>query len=226
VIKLIGVLIIVVGFALKLNSIGIVMTAGIVTGLVGGLSLGDILRTLGSTFVANRYMSIFLMLLPVVAVLERNGLKETAAKLIGKIKNASPGKVIISYGVIRTILAAFNVSFGGVAGFVRPVIYPMAVGSIENTGQKLSEEDADDIKGMAAASENVTWFFGQVLFIAGAGVLLVKGTLEQLGYEIVPLECVKAEIPVCILAIVVSSIYFSVIDKKIMKKYSKSTHEG
>lgn len=219
-IKLIGVLIIVVGFALKLESIGIVMVAGIVTGLVGGMSIGEILRTLGGTFVANRYMSIFLMLLPVVAILERNGLKETAAKAISKIKNASPGKVILSYGYVRTILAAFNVSFGGVAGFVRPVVYPMAEGAVENTGNDLEEKDADEIKAMAGAIENVTWFFGQVLFIAGSGILLVKGTLEPLGYEVDPLSCVKAEIPVAILALVITTIYFNILDKRMMKKYT------
>ena len=44
-----------------------------------------------------------------------------AAQLIGKVKNATPGMVIALYGVMRLVSAAFNVSFGGVAGFVRPV---------------------------------------------------------------------------------------------------------
>lgn len=51
-----------------------------------------------------------------------------AAQLIGKVKNATPGMAIALYGVMRLVFAAFNVSFGGVAGFVRPVIMPMAVG--------------------------------------------------------------------------------------------------
>ncbi|MEG0051490.1 MAG: DUF969 family protein, partial [Terrisporobacter sp.] len=59
-IKLIGILIIVVGFALRLNAIAIVMAAGIVTGLVGGMSIPEILATLGDTFVANRYMAMFI----------------------------------------------------------------------------------------------------------------------------------------------------------------------
>ncbi|HBN27764.1 MAG TPA: DUF969 domain-containing protein [Clostridiaceae bacterium] len=219
-IKLIGVLIIVVGFALKLDAIGIVITAGVVTGLVGGISFPQILDILGKTFVANRYMSIFLMLLPVIGILEKNGLKETAGKFISKIKNASPGKVIISYGVVRAFLAAFDISFGGVAGFVRPVVYPMAVGSVESKGKKISEEDAETIKAMSAGMENVAWFFGQTLFIAGAGLLLVQGTLKSAGYELDPIKAVKAEIPVAIIAVLVASIYYGIIDKKIMKKYT------
>ena len=46
-IKLIGVLIIVIGFIFKWDTISVVLTAGIVTGLVGGLGFNEILLTLG-----------------------------------------------------------------------------------------------------------------------------------------------------------------------------------
>lgn len=222
-IKLIGVLIVILGFAFKFDAIGIVIVAGIVTGLVGGLNIVKILETLGSTFVANRYMSLFIMLLPVIAALERNGLRETATKFISKIKQATPGRVILSYGIIRMIIAAFNISLGGVVGFIRPVIQPMAVGSIVNRAGKIEEEDLEDIKAMGAAQENVSWFFGQVLFIAGAGILLVKGTLDQLGYKVTPLKAVEAEIPVAISAMIVSAIFLYIRDRKFIKKYFKET---
>ena len=41
-------------------------------------------------------------------------LKERAAYLIGKIKNASAGKVLAIYSVIRTIASALNIRIGGV----------------------------------------------------------------------------------------------------------------
>lgn len=218
-IKLIGILIIVVGFALKLNAIAIVMAAGVVTGLVGGMNIPEILATLGETFVANRYMAMFIITLPVVGVLEKNGLKQVAGNLIAKMKKATPGLIAIGYTVVRGALAAFNVSFGGVAGFIRPVICPMAEASVEKHGTKLEEEDKDTIKAMNSAAENISWFFGQVLFIAGSGVLLVKSTLEPFNYEIDPVKAIQAEIPVFIIAVIVSGIYFMMIDKKIMKKY-------
>ena len=222
-ITLIGVLIVIVGFALKLNPIGIVVVAGISTGFAGGMNIIAILETLGKTFVVNRYMSLFIMILPVIAVLERNGLKEVATKFISKIKQATPSRVISSYGIIRIILSAFNISVGGVVGFVRPVITPMATGSIINKFGKISEEDIEDIKGMGAAQENISNFFGQGLFIAGAGLLLVKSTLEQLKYKVEPLKAVQAEIPVAIIAIIVSGIFFYIKDKKMLKKYSTTT---
>ena len=42
---LIGILIIIVGFALKLNTIAVVISAGVVTGLVADMSIVEILRT-------------------------------------------------------------------------------------------------------------------------------------------------------------------------------------
>ncbi len=53
-IKLLGVLIVIVGFALKLDSILIIFLALITTGIVGGLGVGGLLETIGTNFVANR----------------------------------------------------------------------------------------------------------------------------------------------------------------------------
>ncbi|MEG2290831.1 MAG: DUF969 family protein, partial [Clostridium sp.] len=53
-IKLIGILIVVVGFTLKMNSIAIVLVSALVTGLVGGLAIPEIFEILGASFVDNR----------------------------------------------------------------------------------------------------------------------------------------------------------------------------
>ena len=45
-------------------------------------------------------------------------------------------------------------------------------------------EYEEELKGMASAMENICWFFGQVLFVGGAGALLVQSTLKDLGYEV------------------------------------------
>ena len=90
-IKLLGVLIVIVGFALKLDSILIIFLALITTGIVGGLGVGGLLETIGTNFVANRSMAIFIMILLVTGTLERNGLREAAANLIRKVKSATAG---------------------------------------------------------------------------------------------------------------------------------------
>lgn len=84
--KLIGIAIIVLGFALKFDVLATVLLAGLVTGIVAGMDIPHILSILGESFVSNRLMSIFLIIFPVIAIIERYGLKERAAYLIGKIK--------------------------------------------------------------------------------------------------------------------------------------------
>ena len=119
-------------------------------GLVSGMNLVEILEILGSSFVSNRLMSIFLIIFPVIAIIERYGLKERAAYLIGKIKNASAGKVLAIYSVVRTIASALDIRIGGVVQFVRPLILPMAQAAGENIkGEKLDEKEEESLKGLS-----------------------------------------------------------------------------
>lgn len=96
-IKLIGVLIIIIGFLLKVDVLAVVLTAAIITGLVSGMSLYEVITLIGNEFVKNRQMSIFLLTLPVIGVLEKFGLKERASLFMSKFKSASAGKILIIY---------------------------------------------------------------------------------------------------------------------------------
>lgn len=216
---LIGIVVVIIGFALKLDNILTVIAAVIVTGLAGGLGIKGLLDTLGSSFVSNRNITIFITVLIVTGTLERSGLKEAAAALIGKIKNASAGAIVSAYAIMRAVFAAFNISFGGVAGFVRPLIMPMSTAAVKNKYGELNEEHEEQIKGMASSAENVGNFFFQVLFVGGSGALLVQGTLAGLGYDVELVELAMAEIPVSIVAIVVAILYYNIRDRRLTMKY-------
>lgn len=218
-IKLIGVFVVVIGFAFNINPIATIILAAIVTALTGGIGIDGLLHTLGTAFISNRSMCIFIAIMFLTGTLERNGLKTAATKLIMKIKNSTPALVISAYGIMRVFLAAFNVSFGGTAGFVRPVVMPMALGSLEAAGYTPNEHHVEAIKGMGAGIENITWFFGQVLFVGGAGALLVQSTLKSLGYEVELLPLAQVEIPVAIFATLVAVVYYYITDKRLIKKY-------
>ena len=218
-IKLVGVLIVIVGFALKLDSILIIFLALITTGLVGGLGVEGLLEAIGTNFVANRSMAIFVMILLVTGTLERNGLRESAADLIKKVKGATAGKLVCVYGALRGFFGAFNVGFGGVAGFIRPVLLPMAEGAIKNSGHEPNEEHMEEVKGMASAMENITWFFFQVLFVGGSGGILVQTTLASLGYEVELIDLAVKEIPIALISLLVACAYMLWKEKKQMKKY-------
>jgi len=219
IITLVGVLIVILGFAFKLDAILIIMLAAIVTALVGGLGVVDMLETLGRTFVANRPMAIFIMIMLVIGTLERNGLRESAAKLIAKVKGSTPGMVLGAYGIMRSVFAAFNVSFGGVAGFVRPVVMPMMEGAVKTKGHKMNEEHLESLKGMGGGMENIAWFFCQVLFVGGAGGLLVQGTLAELGITVELLDLVIISLPVAIFAVLTAIIVYYIRDRNMMKKF-------
>lgn len=224
--KLLGIVIVVVGFAAKLDSILIIMVAAVVTALIAGMDPVKFLETMGSSFVSNRSMCVFIMTFVITGTLERNGLKQAAAALMKKFKGATAGMVLAAYGVFRVIFAAFNVGFGGVAGFVRPVIMPMAQAAVEEDGHPIAPEQLEDIKGMAAGMENVTWFFGQMLFVGGSGALLVQNTLEPLGYHVELIDLAAVAVAPAIIATIVAIVYYQVLDRKDTKKYHTFAAEG
>lgn len=218
-IKLIGVLIVVLGFALKLDIIAVVLVSGITTGLVAGLSFGEILDILGKSFVDTRYMTLFVLTLPVIGICERYGLREMATELISKAKNATTGKILNIYTLIREVASAMSLRLGGHPQFVRPLINPMAQGAAISKYGEIDEEDEEKIKAQAAAMDNYGNFFGQNVFLANAGVLLIVSTLEQLNYKVDPSDIAKASIPIAVCTFIVVSIFNYMFDKKLQKKY-------
>lgn len=78
-------------------------------------------------------------------------------------------------------------------------------------------EYEEELKGMASAMENICWFFGQVLFVGGAGALLVQSTLKDLGYEVTLGKLALVEVPVALVALISASIYFTLKEKDYVK---------
>lgn len=219
-IKLIGILIVIIGFALKFDTISVVLSAGIVTGLVAKLNIIEILDILGKTFVNQRHMSLFILTLPIVGICERYGLKDRAITLIKNVKGLTAGKMLTLYLFIRESAAACSVKLGGHAEFIRPLINPMAQGAAISKYGVLDESIVDKIKGAAAAMENYGNFYGQNVFLASSGVLLIAGTLEELGYAVNTLDVAKASIPIAIITFLLAALQNYLLDKSIAKKAS------
>mgnify|MGYP003584835534 FL=1 len=215
---LIGIVIIVIGFALKLDVLGVILVAGVATGLSAELSFLEILEIMGKAFVDNRLMSIFLISFPVIAILERYGLRERSAFLIGKLKGATAGKVMGLYTVIRAIAAALSIRIGGHIQFIRPLIFPMSEAAAEiHKGSRLSESETEDLKGLTAAIENYANFFAQNIFVGASGLILIQTTLKENGHE-VPLEQLALySVPIGIIAIILAIIQGIVYDKGIRR---------
>jgi uncharacterized membrane protein len=181
VIKLIGVLVIVAGFALRRNALLVVLVSGIVTGLVSGMSFNGIMEVFGRLFIANRYMTLpAVMMLPVVGLLERYGLRERAEALIRKFTAATAGRMLLVYTGVRQVTVALGLTIGGQASLVRPILAPLAEGAARAQYGMLSKAMVARIRAHAAAAENVGAFFGEDIFIAVGAILLMKAFFDDL----------------------------------------------
>lgn len=219
--ELVGILVIIVGFALKLDTIAVVVAAGLTTGLVAHMSIGEILNTLGEAFVTNRTTCLFMLTVPIIGLCERYGLKAKAIDLIKKAKGLSTGALLSGYTFIRESSIAMGVTLGGHPQFVRPLINPMAEGASIAKYGNLDEKDIDKIKAYSAASDNIGNFFGQNVFMANAGVLLISGTLESLGYNVDTLQIAKASLPIALAAFALCILQNYLLDNSLKRKYNK-----
>jgi len=103
---LIGIALVVIGFALKFNPMLVVTISAIVTGLIAGMDWHEVISTFGKAFNDNRIIAIVWIVLPVIGLLERFGLQQRAAAVIRSMRNATTGRLLILYLVYRQITAA------------------------------------------------------------------------------------------------------------------------
>lgn len=219
--SLIGILIVVAGFALRLNPLLVVTVAGISTGLVSGRAPLEVVALFGKAFIESRYVAVVWLVLPVIGMLERAGLKERANETIGRIKAATAGRVLLAYLAIRQVTAAMGlISLGGHAQMVRPLVAPMAEGAAQHTYGELSDETRATIRANAAAVDNIGVFFGEDIFIAIGSILLIKGFLEQNGITVEPTMLARWAIPTAICAFVVHGVRLMLLDRKLARTLS------
>lgn len=216
ILKLIGVVIVIIGFAIKFDTIATVVIAGLATGLVAGMTPMEIFDTLGKSFISNRTATLFVLTLPVIGVCERYGLKEKAIDFIRSIKNATTGRVILIYQAIRTLAAAFSVRLGGHPQFVRPVVVPMAEGAASKYGE-VTPEVSDVIRGASAAAENYGNFYAQNCFMGASGTLLIVATLVEQGFDVSAVQIATWSIPIAVTSVLVGIVRNLMLDKKIEK---------
>ena len=203
-----GILVMVIGLMLRFNALLVVVAAGFVTGLAGGLSINDIVGAIGEAFVKNRYMSLFILILPVIGLMERHGLRERAEILIGKINAATAGRIFMIYLFVRQVTVAFGINMSGMVAMVRPLI-------------PVSQRTLDKVRGVAASADNIGNFFGQNLFLAAGGLLLIKGVMEQLGYSVELTDMVLYGLPTAVCAYIVNFIRFIIFDKTIQASVAR-----
>jgi len=198
---LIGIAVLVIGFAAGVNPLIVIVAAALTTGAAAGLSPLHTIAALGKAYNDSRYVSIIWLVLPVIGLLEREGLQERSRILIARVRAATVGRVLIAYLVLRQVTAALGLtSLCGQAQTVRPLIAPMAEAAAEVRLGPLPSRLRHLIRAYAASADNVGQFFGEDIFIAMSSILLIKGFLQQSGFDIAPLRLSVWAIPTALMA--------------------------
>jgi uncharacterized membrane protein len=214
---LLGVAVIVAGFALRFNPLLVVVAAALTSGMAAGLSPVEVLAAFGKAFNQNRYVSVAWLILPAIGLLERSGLQERARLSIAALKAATAGRILLIYLLLRQATAALGLtSIAGHAQTVRPLVAPMAEAAAESAGP-LDDTTRDEVRAMSAATDNVGLFFGEDIFMAIGSILLIVGFLDQNGLAIEPLQLSVWAIPTAIAAFVVHGARLLLFDRKLAR---------
>jgi uncharacterized membrane protein len=216
---LLGILVVVLGFALRVNPLLVVAVAALVTGLVSGHGPLDVVALLGRAFRDSRSVPIVWLALPVIGLLERAGLKERARDVVSRVRVATTGRVLLVYLAVRQITAALGLtSLGGHPQMVRPLVAPMAESAAEARFGALTDATRHRIRAHAAAVDNVGVFFGEDVFIAIGSILLIRGFLEQSGIRVEPARLALWAIPTAIAAFLIHGTRLLLLDRSLRRE--------
>ena len=224
---LLGVAVVVAGFALRRNPVLVVVAAGLVSGLCAGISLPDLLALLGRTFIENRVLLLFLLTLPVIGLLEHFGLRERARTWIAGFRGLTLTRFQVTYLGLRQLLSMVGLfDIAGHPQTVRPLIAPMSETAAERGAGPLTDAQRNRVRASAAAVENVGRFFGEDVFVAFGAVLLIQGFYARNGIDLEPLAISLWALPTAIAAFVVHGIRVRLLQRQLDHERSQIGEDG
>ncbi|WP_267226083.1 DUF969 domain-containing protein [Dyella silvae] len=216
---LLGVAVIVIGFALRFNAVPVVVCAALVSGLLAHLPVPDLLALLGRSFVSARMLLLFVLTLPAIGLLEHAGLREHAQQWMGRLRGLTLARLLIGYLMVREVLAMLGLTgVAGAAQTVRPLLAPMSEAAAEKILPTLTDDDRDELRAVAAATDNVGRFFGEDVFIALGAVLLIQGFYAQHGIDLTPLSIALWALPTAIAAFVIQSVRIWLYQRRLERR--------
>ena len=128
-IKLIGIAVVAVGFALRLNPLLVVVAAGIATGLAAGLSFHEVMALFGTYFVENRFMTLPVLLM----LLERAGIVTLAQLKAGR------RYAVVGIAAVSAVLTPPDILSQILLLVPMYLLYELAIIAIQLTGQKAAQ---------------------------------------------------------------------------------------
>ncbi|HEY0230613.1 MAG TPA: DUF969 family protein [Dokdonella sp.] len=222
---LLGVAVVVAGFVLKRSPVLVVVVAGVVSALAAGMSIGDLLALLGNAFVSNRALLLFVLTLPVVGLLERYGLRERAQAWIAGFRSMTLARLLIAYLGLRQLLSMFGlIDLAGHAQTVRPLLAPMSEAAAASADASIDPATRDRVRALAAATDNIGRFFGEDVFLAFGGVLLIQGFYDRQGIHLEPLAIALWALPTALAAFAIHAIRIAWFQRTLTRRALCETH--
>lgn len=214
---LLGVAVVVAGFALRRNPVLVVVIAGLVSGIAAGISIPDLLALFGKTFVDIRVLLLFLLTLPAIGLLEHFGLRERARSWIAGFRGLTLTRFQISYLGLRQLLSMIGLNHvAGHAQTVRPLVAPMSEAAAERSLGPLTDDERATVRASAAATDNVGLFFGEDVFMAFGAVLLIQGFYSNNGIQIEPLSISLWALPTAVAAFIIHSVRTRLLQRRLI----------
>ena len=215
---LLGVAVIVVGFAIRLNPLLVLVAAALTSGWFAHLSPLQVIAAFGKAFNENRFVSAAYLVLPLVGVLERAGLREQAGRVIGRLRGVSVGRLLVSYMVFRQATTAVGLMpIAGHPQTIRPIVAPMAEAAAERRDGPPDARTRYAIRAMASATDNVAVFFSEDIFVAMGSVLLMVGFLTSAKIVIDPIHLSVWAIPTALAAFVIHATRLVLFDRRLAR---------
>jgi uncharacterized membrane protein len=203
------------GFAMRWNTVGVVVAAGLLGGVLAGMSPDAILALLGESFAGNRALLLFVLVLPAIGLLERAGLREHARASIARLRGLTLARLLIGYLALRQISSMLGLTHvAGHAQTVRPLLAPMS----EAAAGATTREEVQRVRALAAATDNVGLFFGEDVFVAIGAVLLVQAFFAEHDLPLDPLDIARWAAPTALAAFVVHGAWIVVVQRRIARR--------
>jgi uncharacterized membrane protein len=220
---LLGVAVVVAGFALRFNPMLVVVIAGLVSGFAAGKTPGELLTLLGNAIVNNRTLLLFAVTFPAIGVLERAGLRERARDWILGFARLTLAGLLIAYLAARQGLAMLGLIY--VAGHpqtVRPLLAPMAEATATRKLGALDPETRERVRALAAATDNVGVFFGEDVFLAFGAVLLIQSFYDGQGIHLDPFSIGLWALPTAIAAFVIHAVRILIFERRLAARLPRA----
>ena len=216
---LLGILVLVLGFALRFNPMLVVPIAAITTGLLAGLDLNEVIAKLGKAFNDSRAIIIPWVVLPV----------DRPAGALRPAAAVGGGDPLVPGGDRRAAADPLSLLSPAHLGD-RPSCHAPAMRRRcgrwsrrwrwrRRSGRRRSTNGpASASRRMPPATDNVGLFFGEDIFIAIGSIVLIQQTLEAYQIVLRPLDLALWAIPTAIAAFIIHSARLLMLDRALTRR--------